>query len=153
VRREERERGPVSLDSLRRYEEGGTNLTLPEQTEELSTGDKVHDHVQVLRVGERAPEVDEEGMTDPDEHLSLRVCVLDLLHPDDFLLAEDFDGIVARVVPGLDEVDSTEGPGTESRNQGRKIGGRVEEHRRGEETRQLWRLFQKSIRLRRAMEG
>jgi len=91
-----------------------THLTLPQQTEQLSTSHKVHHHVQVLGVAERSPEVDEERMSNPDEHLSFRVGVLDLLHSNDLLLPEDLHGVEPSVVTRFDEMDSTEGSGSEA---------------------------------------
>lgn len=70
-----------------------TDLTLPQQTEQLSASDKVHDHVEVLRVLERAPQVDEERVAHALEHLALRVGVLHLLHLDNPLLRKDLDRV------------------------------------------------------------
>lgn len=82
-------------------------MALAEKTEQLSACDKVHDHVQVADVLEGAPEVDEEWVTDADEHLTLRVGVLDLLHLDDLFLVEDLDGVESTVVARADQVDTT----------------------------------------------
>lgn len=47
-------------------------------------------------------------MPDSDEHLALRVGVLDLLHPHNLFLAEHLDGVEPTVVARLDEMDATE---------------------------------------------
>jgi hypothetical protein len=94
-----------------------THLRLAQQREEFAAGDKVHDHVEIARVGKRAPEVDEERVPDTDEHLALRVGVLDLLHADNLLLAEHLDGVEAAVVARLDEMDAAERAGAEPASQ------------------------------------
>ena len=75
-----------------------THVGPPEQREELSAWHKVHDHVQVRRVLERAPEIDDEGVLDRHEHALLVLGVGDLLHAHDLLLAEDLDRIETQVV-------------------------------------------------------
>lgn len=91
-----------------------THLRLAQQTEELTTLDKVHDHVQVLGVLESTPERDQERMLDLLQHATLVVGVLDLLHLDDLLLFEHLDGVEALVMLGLDQVDTSETAGTKS---------------------------------------
>lgn len=91
----------------------GKALRLAQQTEQLAALDKVHDHVQVLRVLEGAPQGDEEGVLDLLQHAALVVGVLDLLHLDHLGLLEHLDGIEALVVLGLDEVDTAKAAGAE----------------------------------------
>jgi hypothetical protein len=91
----------------------GEALRLAQQAEQLAALNKVHDHVQVLRVLERAPQGDEEGVLDLLQHAALVVGVLDLLHLDDLGLLEHFDGVEALVVLALDEVHATEAAGAE----------------------------------------
>ena len=98
----------LAHEGHRRSETSGTNLRLSQQTEQLSSSDKVHDHIQIVHILERSPQVDQEWVSDPDQHLSLRVGVLDLLHLDDFLLVQDLHGVEPTVVLGADEVDSAE---------------------------------------------
>ena len=88
-------------------------LGFPQQAEQLSALDKVHDHVEVLGVLKSAPQRDEKRMLDLLEHAALVVCVLDLLHLDDLGLFEHLDGIEALVVLGLDEMDAAEAAGAE----------------------------------------
>lgn len=85
-----------------------THLRFPQQAKQLTALDKVHDHVQVLRVGKGAPEGDEEGVFDAGEHAPLVVGVLDLLHLDNLSLFQHLDGVEALVVLGLDEVHTAE---------------------------------------------
>lgn len=99
-------------------EEKVTNLTLAKKGEELAARDEIHHHVEVLRVLERAPEVDEERVSYPLEHLSLRVGMLDLLHLDDAFFRENLDRVRAVVVLRADEVDATERTGTEGADEG-----------------------------------
>lgn len=82
------------------------HLTLPEQTEKLSARDEIHDHVEIVDVLESAPEVDEEWVPNTDEHLTLRVGVLDLLHLNNFLLVEDLDRVETTVMLGSDEMNT-----------------------------------------------
>ena len=100
------------------------HLRLPQQAEELTALDKVHDHVQVLGVLEGAPERDEEGVLDLLQHAALVVGVLDLLHLDDLRLLEHLDGVEALVVLGLHEVDAPEAAGAEGALDG-EVGERV----------------------------
>jgi hypothetical protein len=95
-----------------------TNLTLAKEGEELAARDEVHDHVQVLRVLKRPPQVDQERVSYSLEHLTFRVGVLDLLHLDNALLRENLDRIRAVVVLRTDEMDTTEGTGTEGADEG-----------------------------------
>lgn len=69
-------------------------------------------------------------MSHPDEHLSFRVGVLDLLHSNDFFLAEDLDGVEPSVVTRFDEVHSTERTGSEAASRFRNEGARREGKRR-----------------------
>jgi hypothetical protein len=46
----------------------------------------------------RPPKVDQERVSDADEHFPLRVCVFDLFHPDDLFLVEDLDRVESTVV-------------------------------------------------------
>lgn len=89
----------------------GKALGLAQQTEELATLDKVHDHVKVLCVLESTPEGDEKGVLDTRQHAALVVSVLDLLHFDNLLLFEHLHGIVARIVARLHQVDTTKAAG------------------------------------------
>mgnify|MGYP000869324154 CR=1 FL=1 len=81
---------------------------LPEERKELASFNKIHHHVQVLGVLERAPQSDEEGMLDICQHSSLVVGVLDLLHLDYLGLLEHLDCVETLVVLRLDQMDSAE---------------------------------------------
>lgn len=81
-------------------------MGLSEKGKEFSSLDKVHDHVEILRVLECSPKIDEEGVFDDLKHGSFVVCVFDLLHFYDLLFLEDFDCIESGIVTGLHEVDS-----------------------------------------------
>lgn len=89
------------------------HLTLTQQAEKLAAADKIHDHVQILRIFERAPQIDEKRMADAFEHLALRIGVFDLLHADHSLLVENLDCVEARVVAGPDQVHTPERAGAE----------------------------------------
>jgi hypothetical protein len=91
----------------------GEALGLAQQTKQLPALDKVHDHVQVLRILKGAPESNQERMLDLLEHAALVVGVLDLLHLDDLRLLEHLDGIEALVVFGLHEMHAPEAAGAE----------------------------------------
>lgn len=102
---------------MRRDWELGCTPTYPgfsQQRKQLTTLDKVHDHVEVLPVLKGTPEGDEERVLDVAEHAALVVGVLDLLHLDDLGLFQDLDGVESLVVLGLDEVNSAETTGAES---------------------------------------
>lgn len=86
----------------------GAHLTLAKKTEQLPTGDKIHYHVQVVDVLERAPEINQEGVAYADKHLPLGVRMLDLLHLYDLLLVQHFDGIEAAIVTRANEVHASE---------------------------------------------
>ena len=75
-----------------------THVRSSQKREQLTTRHKVHDHVEVGRVLEGAPEVDDERVLDSHEHLLLVPRVRDLLHPHYLLFAENFDGVVTQVV-------------------------------------------------------
>lgn len=60
----------------------------------------------------RPPEIDQERMSDADEHLPLRVCVFDLFHPDDLFLVEDLDRVESPVVLRPDEMDTAKRTGS-----------------------------------------
>ena len=49
-------------------------------------------------------------MPDSDQHLALRVGVLDLLHFDDLFFVQNLDCVKSRVVLGSNEVHPTERP-------------------------------------------
>lgn len=83
-----------------------TYLRLAKQAEQLPSFDKVHDHVQILRVLKGPPQGDEKRVLDSLQHPSLVICVLDLLHLHDLRLLQHLDGIEAVVVLGLDQVHS-----------------------------------------------
>ena len=70
-----------------------TNLALPQERKQLAALDKVHYHVQILRILEGTPQGDQERMLDLLQHPPLVVGVFDLLHLDDLLLFQDLDGI------------------------------------------------------------
>lgn len=91
----------------------GKALALAQQAKQLAALDKVHDHVQILRVLKGAPERDEERVLDLLQHAALVVGVLDLLHLDDLRLLQHFDGVEALVVLALHEVDAPEAAGAE----------------------------------------
>jgi hypothetical protein len=80
----------------------GLYLRLAQKTEQLTTFDEIHDHVQVLAILKCSPEGDYERMFDFLQHLALIIGVLDLLHLDHLGLLQDLDGIVALVMVGLD---------------------------------------------------
>lgn len=101
-----------------------TYLRLSQQTKQLASFDKVHDHVEVLGILEGSPQGDEEGVLDLLQHAPLIVGVLDLLHLDDLGLLQHLDGIKALVVLGLDEVDAAEAASTEGALDG-EVGQRV----------------------------
>lgn len=90
-----------------------THLALPEQAEELAACHKVHDHVEVVDVLEGSPQVHKERVTNTDQHLSLRVGVLDLLHLDYLFLAQNLYSIESAVVLGTNKVDTTERSSTQ----------------------------------------
>ena len=52
-----------------------TYVGSPQQRKEFPTRNKVHDHVQVGRVLEGAPKVDDERMLDSHQHLLLVPCM------------------------------------------------------------------------------
>lgn len=91
-----------------------TNLALSEQAEKLSTCHKVHDHVEVVDVLECSPQVDKEGVPDADQHLSFRICVLNLLHLDNLFLIENLDSIESAIVFGANKMNTPKGASTES---------------------------------------
>ena len=101
-----------------------TYLRLSQQTKQLASFHKIHDHVEVLGVLEGAPQGDEEGVLDLLQHAALVVGVLDLLHLDDLGLLQHLDGIEALVVLGLDKVDAAEAAGAEGALDG-EVGQRV----------------------------
>ena len=74
------------------------HLRFSEETEQFTSLNEIHHHVQVLRILKRAPERDEERMFDPLEHFALVIRMLDLLHLHYLLLLQYLDGIVALVV-------------------------------------------------------
>jgi hypothetical protein len=86
-----------------------THLTLSQQAKQFTTGHEIHHHVQVVHVAKRSPQIDQERMSYPNKHLPFRVCMLDLLHADDFFLVEDLDGVESAIVSGSNEVYTTEG--------------------------------------------
>jgi hypothetical protein len=63
---------------------------------------------------ESAPEIDKEWVTDANEHLTLGIGVLDLLHLDDLFFVEDLDGVESTVVARADQVDTTKRTGAEA---------------------------------------
>jgi len=75
-------------------------------------------------------------MSNPDEHLSFRVGVFDLLHSNDFVLPENLDGVEPSVVTRFDEMNSTKGSSSEAdfeaKRRRRRDGGRDGRERRGE---------------------
>lgn len=89
------------------------SLGLAKQTEQFSAFDEIHDHVQILRVLERAPQRDQEWVFDLLQHPPLVVGVLDLLHLDHLALFKDLDGIETLIMLGLDQMDSSETSGTQ----------------------------------------
>jgi hypothetical protein len=91
-----------------------TYLAFAKQTEKFSAGDKVHDHVQIVDVLERAPKIDEERVPNSNQHLALRVSMLYLLHLDNLFLSEHLNGVESTVVFRPNEVDSSEGARAES---------------------------------------
>lgn len=91
-----------------------TYLRLAQQAEQLSSLDEVHNHVEILRVLESAPECDEEGVLDFLQHPALIICVLNLLHLDNLCLFQHLDGIEALVMLGLNQMHSAEASGTKS---------------------------------------
>lgn len=91
-----------------------THLALSQQAEQLTASHKVHYHVEVVGILERAPQVDEERVSDTDKHLSLRVGVLHLLHLDNLLLVENLNGIEPTVVLGPYKVDTAKGASTQT---------------------------------------
>jgi hypothetical protein len=101
-----------------------TYLGLSQQTKQLASFYKVHDHVEILGILEGAPERDEKGMLDLLQHAALVIGVLDLLHLDHLGLLQHLDGIEALVVLGLDEVDSPEAARAEGPLDG-EVGQRV----------------------------
>lgn len=60
-----------------------------EQDGELSIWHKVHDHIHVCGVLEKAPKVDNEGMLNGHERALLVLGARDLFRADDILLAKD----------------------------------------------------------------
>ena len=84
-------------------------LRLSEQAEQLTAFNKVHDHVQILRILPCSPQCNEEWMSAPLQHLALIVGMLDLLHLDNLRLLQHLDGVVPLIMLGLHQVDSAEG--------------------------------------------
>jgi hypothetical protein len=78
--------------------DGVAHLGFSEETEQFTSLNEIHDHVQVLRILKRAPERDEEWMFDPLQHFALVIRMFNLLHLHDLLLLQYLDGIVALVV-------------------------------------------------------
>lgn len=74
------------------------HLGFSEETEQFTSLNEIHHHVQVLRILKRAPERDEEWMFDPLQHFALVIRMFDLLHLHDLLLLQYLDGIVTLVV-------------------------------------------------------
>lgn len=97
-----------------RVNRGTAYLTLSQQAKQFTTGNEIHDHVQVVDIAKRAPQVDQKRMSHPDEHLPFRVGMLDLLHAHDLFLVEDLDGVEATVVPGSNQVNAAKGARAEA---------------------------------------
>ena len=94
-------------------------LRLSEQTEQLTALDEIHDHVQVLRVLERAPEGDQERVLASLQHAALVIGVFHLLHLDHLLLFQNLHGIEPLVMLALDQVHTAEGAGAQGALQGK----------------------------------
>ena len=69
-----------------------------QKSEQLATGNEVHDHVEVCCVLEATPQIDYERMLYSEQHLLFVVCVINLLGLDDLFLLEHFDGIKPEIV-------------------------------------------------------
>ncbi len=99
-------------------------LGLSQQTKQLTSFYKVHDHVEILGILKGAPQRDQERVLDLLQHAPLVVGMLDLLHLDHLGLLQHLDGVEALVVLGLDEVDSAEAARAEGALDG-EVGERV----------------------------
>jgi hypothetical protein len=89
--------GSISITTIATTR-SGTHVGAAEEGEELAAGDKVHDHIEVGRILEAAPEVDDNWVLHALKHVLLVVRVRDLLESHDLLLAQDLDRIVPEVV-------------------------------------------------------
>jgi hypothetical protein len=96
-----------------------TYLRLSEQTEQLTTLDEIHNHVQVLGILECTPKGDQEGVLASLQHAALVIGVFHLLHLDHLLFLQDLDGVEPLVMLALDQVHTAEGAGAQGALQGK----------------------------------
>lgn len=83
-----------------------TYLRFTEQTEQLTTLNEIHYHVEILRILECAPQRNAEWLLDSAQHPPFIIGMLHLLHFHNLLFLQDLDGIVTLIVFRLDQVHS-----------------------------------------------
>lgn len=90
-----------------------TYLRLSQQTKQLTTFHKVHNHVQVLRIRVCTPQRDQEWMLDFRQHSPFIIGMLNLLHLDNLLFLQHLDSIESLVMLRLSHVNTAETTCTE----------------------------------------
>lgn len=99
------------------------HLRLAEETEELSSLNEIHHHVQVPRILPCPPQRDQERVPNSVEHASFIVGMLNLLHLDHLGLLQDLDRIEPMVMLRLHQVDTPEATGAERALEGEVVKG------------------------------
>ena len=89
-------------------------LTFPQEREQLPSLNKIHNHIQILTIRERAPQRNQERMLTPLQHPSLIIRVLDLLHLHHLLLLQHLDRIVPLIMLRLHQMYPAKRPRAES---------------------------------------
>ena len=75
-----------------------TYVRSSEKCEQFAARNEIHDHVEIGRILEGAPEIYDERMLNSLEHMLFIIRMFNLLQSDDFLFAEHFDGVESQVV-------------------------------------------------------
>ena len=75
-----------------------THIRPSQKSEQFASRDEIHDHIQIRRILERAPEVNNKRVLHGSEHLLFIVRVLNLLRFNDLVLIQDFHCVEAEIM-------------------------------------------------------